>query len=277
MLNDVISIITYILLIICICLLPVFIVKMRKYNKVIKYWSLDKDHEKKYDDMQPLSGIQTQEFPDEYNRRFTMSRRSGIDRRKASMKYAGLDIDKGIERFNGDRDIYFKVLSSYITHTRELLDSIENICSNELEGYANTMHTIKGTSRGIFADMLGDAADNLETAAVNGDFGYIATHNVTFLKAAWKLIFDLEDLIANMDSGNPKPLKEKPDDETLLRLLDACRSYNMDEVDNAMTEIEKYRYRSGDDLASWLIMNIKLMNFKEIVEKLSREESGVRS
>ena len=226
-----------------------------------------------------LSAGQGQESPDDPERRSTMSRRSGIDRRKANMLYTGLDIEKGIERFNGERSVYFKVLESYTMHMRQLLDVIENVSVDKLVEYSVVVQNIKDSSHGIFADMIGDAAENLGTAAENGDFCYVSAHNRTFLNTAWKLIFDLEDLLANTSSSNPKPFRDKPDDETLSKLLRACKSYNMDGVDEAMTELERYQYRSGGDLAAWLIYNIKMMNFKEIVEKLLSIglESGVIS
>ena len=240
-----------------------------RLDEVIRRWVRDKGHEKKYSEMQSFTGGQLGSSQSDNERRIIMSRRSGIDRRKANLQFAGLDIDKGIERFNGDREIYFKVLSSYVTHTRKLLYSIENVSKDKLDEYAIIIHGIKGSSRGIFADMFSDAAENLELAARYGDLNYIATHNDTFLGAAWRLIFDLEDLLANVQSGAPKPVRERPSDETLAKLLDACKTYNMDEVDEAMAELEKFKYESGGDLAEWLIENIKNMNFKEIVRRLS--------
>ena len=240
-----------------------------RLDEVINNWVRDKENEKKYSDML----FPDDDFLSEEERRSVTSRRSGIDRRKANLRFVGLDIDKGIERFNGDRDIYFKVIQSYIVHTRTLLDSIEKVNKDSLHDYAITVHGIKGSSRGIFADMIGDAAENLEIAAKSGDFNYIVTHNEVFLKTVWKLIFDLEDLLASVQSGKPKPVKDKPDHETLSKLLSACKSYNMDEVDDVMTELESYQYTTGYSLASWLIESIKRMNFKEIIERLSGENA----
>ncbi|MCL1897016.1 MAG: ATP-binding protein, partial [Clostridiales bacterium] len=202
-------------------------------------------------------------------RRVVTDRRSGIDRRQMKMPFAGLDMEKGIERFGGNRATWFAVLRSYMTHTRPLLEKIRDVSESQLDDYAITIHGIKGSSRGINASMIGNAAEKLENAAKAGDFAYIKKHNNKFLGAAWKLIHDLEDLLADADEKDPRAEKEKPDRETLLKLMDACGSYNMDGVDDAMAQIGKYHYTADGDLASWLADNVEQMNFKEIVERLS--------
>ena len=240
-----------------------------RLDEVIRRWVKSRRSETPRQIKKPAGDGDYPDFFSADERRNIMSRRSGIDRRKANMQFAGLDIDKGIERFNGDREVYFRVIHTYVTHTRQLLDSIETVDAGNLKDYAITVHGIRGSSRGIFADMIGNAAENLEVAARSGDLSYITTHNGTFLSAAWKLIFDLEDLLANVNSGVPKPIMDKPDEGTLVKLREACEVYNMDGVDDAMSQLEKYRYKYDGDLAAWLVENIKLMNFKEIVERLS--------
>jgi len=72
-----------------------------------------------------------------------------------------------------------------------------------------------------------------------------------------------------LDFVNPKPTKDKPDAAVLLRLVAACEAYDMDEVDAAMEEITSCQYESDDGLADWLQENVDLMNYDEIVERLS--------
>ena len=43
----------------------------------------------------------------------------------------------------------------------------------------------------------------------------------------------------------------------------------MGEVDAVMEEITKYQYKSDDGLVEWLRENVDLVNFDEIVQKLS--------
>jgi len=56
----------------------------------------------------------------------------------------------------------------------------------------------------------------------------------------------------------------------LYNLSKTCGAYDMDMVDSAIEEIVKYTYENDDGLAAWLSENVKLMNFKEIIKKLSQ-------
>jgi HPt (histidine-containing phosphotransfer) domain-containing protein len=181
----------------------------------------------------------------------------------------GLDIEKGLERYGGDEKSYLKILSSYVASISPMLNTIEVINENMLAGYKITVHGIKGASRGIFAIETADSAEKLENAATLGNFNYVEEHNQTFLDNTKKLVLNIEELLSVIESENPKPKKDKPDKEALLKLLDACKSCLMEDVDNVMSEIDSYQYDSDDGLVSWLRGNVDMMNFTEIVEKLS--------
>ncbi|MCL2122575.1 MAG: ATP-binding protein [Desulfovibrionaceae bacterium] len=232
-------------------------IDISRLDEVIRRWVRNKEM-----DGQLLPYLQQ-------DRRKTASRRSRIDRRKLNTDFAGLDINKGMAHFGGDKETYLQILRSYAMNTRPLLESIEHVSEDGLADYAVTVHGIKGSSRGIFADMLGDSAEGLEHAATAGDFKYVDKHNPTFLDAAWKLVHDIEDMFSMMNTENTKPKKDKPDGETLSKILTACKVYDMDGVEAAMAEIDRYQYQADGGLVDWLRENVKLTNFKQITEKLS--------
>jgi CheY-like chemotaxis protein len=165
-------------------------------DEVIHYWVRDKKQEELLFNQQ--SENTNSDNLNEQDRRIVSSRRSGIDRRKTNTKFAGLDINKGIERFGGDEETYLGILRSYVLNTRSLLESLENVSEDNLEYYAGIIHAIKGASYGILANMIGNSAEALESAAKTGDYKYIRTHNHTFLDAAWKLISDLEEMLSDI-------------------------------------------------------------------------------
>jgi hypothetical protein len=121
----------------------------------------------------------------------------------------------------------------------------------------------------MFAGPVGAMAQALEKASAGGDFAYVREHNPAFLEVVGKLLGDLDDLLVAFDNENPKPKKLKPDNEALLKLLRACRQFDMDGVDEAMEEIEHYRYESDDGLAAWLREAVDMMELSQIAEKLS--------
>ena len=183
---------------------------------------------------------------------------------------AGMDIARGIERYNGCEETYLKILRSYAASVRSVFSFIETVNENELADYMIKVHGIKGMSYDIFAEQVGKSAENLEKAADTGDFSYIREHNPAFLGAVQKLVSNIEDVISAINTANPKPKKDYPDNQLLLKLLAACNEYSMDGVNAVMTEIEKYQYESDDGLVEWLQEQVDMTKFSKIVEKLSK-------
>jgi hypothetical protein len=182
-----------------------------------------------------------------------------------------LDYDAGVERFGGDEEVYIGVLRSYMTNTRNLLDSVANVTENSLYDYEISVHSIKGSSFGICADSVGRLASDLERAAKSFEYSYIKKQNEAFIKVVKKLIDDIESLLETFDSKTKKPIKDKPDRAVLSTLISACNTYDMDAVDAAMSELTSYQYDADDDLVKWLCENVEMMNFDEIIDRLNRE------
>ena len=205
-------------------------------------------------------------------------RRTGGDRRQVpDVKIAWLDVQRGLKRFGGDNKSYMAILRSFASGTRSLLAVVRNTDGDNLGDYAIAVHGIKGSSRGICADLVGNMAEALENAAKSGDVGFVRAHNQDFLKTVEELIAYIDNVLATMNEENPKPRRNKPDGETLAAILAACKEYDMDGVDAAMEEMEKFEYESGSELVAWLRTNVEQMNFTQIEEKLSALTGNVES
>ena len=170
--------------------------------------------------------------------------------------------------------MYFEILRSFAANTQPLLESVKGVSKDNLPDYAIVVHGIKGSSRGINANEFGDIAESLESAAKKGDFDYISKHNPGFLKAAWKLLAGIDELLSSRNTSESKPKKEKPEREMLDKLMLACENYDMDGADKAMSELEQYEYEEGDELVFWLSENVEQMNFTDIIEKLTGLEAA---
>ena len=185
---------------------------------------------------------------------------------------AGLDIDRGFEQVGGDENAYIQILRSFTANVRTLLTSIKSVDKETLGEYRKTVHAIKGTSYYIFAEQVGRQAEALERAASTGDLEYVSEYSPAFMEDAWKLIGDLDEMLSDFDAEHPKPVKSKPDAELLARILEACKRFDMDEMDGAMEEIGQYRYESDDGFVDWLWDAVNRMDMTEIVKKLSDME-----
>ena len=180
----------------------------------------------------------------------------------------GINIIKGLEQMNNDEATYAQVLRSYADSLRSMLTSIETIDENNLYKYKVVVHGIKGTSSYVFADQVGRQAIALDKAAEAKDLGYISEHNPVFLETASKLVKDLDGLLSVYDGENTKPVKPKPDPAVLAVLLDACKRFDMDDLDAAMDDMGRYQYDSDEGLADWLRGAVSNMELTKIVEKL---------
>jgi signal transduction histidine kinase/FixJ family two-component response regulator len=183
----------------------------------------------------------------------------------------GANLKKGLERFGGDEEVFLGVLRSYAVNTRPVLQRIREVNKDNLGDYATDVHGIKGSSRGIFAIQIADLAEKLEIASKKGDLNYVNENNARFIESTEKFIINIEDILATANAQNPKRKKDKLDTEVLHKLIFACGNYDIDGVDEAMTEIEEYEYESESEgeLKVWLRANVLEGNYKEIAERLS--------
>ena len=192
--------------------------------------------------------------------------------RLSGIEITGLNIAKGVERFDGQEGVYLEVLRSYMESVSSMLENIETVDEKSLESYKIKVHGIKGTSMDVFAEDTANEARALENAAKSGDYKYIREHNSSFVENTRKLLSDIDDLFIEMESKRNRLKKDKPDRLVLNKLMIACNDYDMDGVDMAISELEEYVYESDDGLVEWLRFNIDRMQLDEIALRLSQLE-----
>ncbi|MDR2744628.1 MAG: response regulator [Desulfovibrio sp.] len=182
----------------------------------------------------------------------------------------GLDLKKGLERFGGDSDMLLQSLRSFVTNTPALLDQIRAPAEENLPGYTIVAHGIKSSSYGISAMRAGKRAEELERAAQSGDFGFIRENNGALVETVENLVAALSAMLGKLDAVGRKPKKAEPDAGALDRLREACLKYDMDGVDKAMTELESFTYDQQPELVAWLRERVDLMEFPQILDRLSQ-------
>jgi len=232
-------------------------IEIKRLDAVVREWVRDKDKEKLYirDDTE-VSPATVQN--------------DAVNKVLFSKTITGLNIEKGITRFGGDSEAYIEVLGSFAKNTPPLLEEARVGCkTNErLAEYETIVHGVKGSSRAIFASEVGDKSEALEKAAKYSDFIYIEANNADFIETTQVLIAEIEVLLSELRVVNLKPFAEKPDEEILKKLCEACGNYDMNIADEAISELEAFSYETGGDLVEWLRSNAELTNFDEIVERL---------
>jgi len=116
-------------------------------------------------------------------RRSGVERRNGGDRRECDQTIPGLDLEGCLERFNGDEEVLWDVLDSYVRNTPAMLEKIRTVTREGLADYAVIAHGIKGSSYSICAQAVGTLALTLERAAKADDFAFVEANNGAFLEA----------------------------------------------------------------------------------------------
>ncbi|MCL1804659.1 MAG: ATP-binding protein [Clostridiales bacterium] len=167
-------------------------VEIPRLDEVIRHWVRDSEQERIYLEEHKDSGG--------YDQRVGTDRRRGADRRGSNAGPAGLNIDKGVERFGGVEE-YYEILRSYAKNTPSILEEIEEVTLESLEDYTVAVHGIKGAAKAISADAFADMAEAMEAAAKAGDFGYVKENNVIFLEAAWKLLWRIDEMLLMIFPG----------------------------------------------------------------------------
>jgi len=181
----------------------------------------------------------------------------------------GLDIEKGLLRFSNDKSAYVEVLRSYSRNMPALLEASREINKDDLADYITVIHGIRGSSGGICAVDIAKMADDLERAAIDGNYAFVAANNEALIENSQNLISNIDILLDEINTDNQKHKKERPDKETLQNLCAACENYDMKSIDAALDELEAYEYEFDGDLVVWLRVNAEEMNLDEISKKLS--------
>ena len=248
-----------------------FITKPLEINRldaVLRQWVKDEEQEKLLEDGRITDGEKVYSRA-VFNRRIGHDRRKGYDRRLFEEKIKGVDMHKGLARFNGDKDTYIQILRSFAANTRIQLEAMKDINNENLSLYAINVHGIKSSCRGICAEEMGALAETLEKAAKTGNLDFVTANNPPFIENVLILINNIETVLNKGTGKNEKLKKEKPYRETLEKLRKACDEYKIEDIEAIIKEIECFEYTSDNGLTHWLRENVDQMNYLEITAKLS--------
>jgi HPt (histidine-containing phosphotransfer) domain-containing protein len=183
----------------------------------------------------------------------------------------GVDFSNGMRRFNNSAETYLRVLNSFVQNISKHLDGLRLVTKETLPDYAVLVHGIKGSCYGISADEAGQMAEALEFAAKAGDFAKVMAGNDTFIRTVESLIPQFQAILDSagaMQAKSGKLAAEAPDREQLAKMLEACGNYDIETMQKVMEELERYNYKSGNDLVEWLREQIVNFDYDSIQEKL---------
>ena len=153
-----------------------------RLNNILNTWVRDKKFEKKQ--------AETEE---------TQAEKTG---RSNDITIPGLNSADALARLDNDVESYVKILRSYIKHIPEFIKTIRSSFPGNIKDYQIAVHAIKGSSRGIGAEELGNMAEKLEMAAKQGDETSIQNNTPPFLDLVEKFMDKLAEFIDSEDAKN---------------------------------------------------------------------------
>ena len=186
---------------------------------------------------------------------------------------AGIDIIQGRQRYNGET-AYLDIIRSWCLHTPALLEKLRGLSPENLSEYSITVHGLKGSSYGIFANDIGKKAAELEGFAKAGDFSSVQAANTAFIEMVESMLTDLRELLEKTAAG--KGAKQKaaaPDPALLAKLLDATKRYKSTLMEEILADIESYDYETGGELVDWLREQVDNLEYDAICDRLETTAS----
>jgi HPt (histidine-containing phosphotransfer) domain-containing protein len=187
-----------------------------------------------------------------------------------SITIPGVDTKKGLSLYSEDTKVYLPLLRSYAANTPGILDKMRTVSAQTLSAYVITVHGLKGTSAGIGAQELREAALGLETKSRAGDLQGVLALNGKLIRDTEIIVENIKAWLEEYDAhSEKKPLLKATDRELLARLRQSCENYDIESVDTAMSELENYDYEEGADLVAWIREKIDISKMDEVARRLA--------
>jgi CheY-like chemotaxis protein len=190
---------------------------------------------------------------------------------KLVIEIPGVDTKKGLSLYAGAKKLYLPMLRSYAHNTPKVLEKLRLVSAENLHDYVITVHGLKGTSAALGAEKIQAAALELENLSRAGDLRGVLAKND-------KLIADTQVVVANvtewLDKNDVHELKlrlKAPDRELLVKLRESCESYDIDVIEEVMSELEKNDYEKDAELITWLREKIDISKMGEAAKRLEEK------
>jgi len=187
----------------------------------------------------------------------------------------GIDAKAGLSACDGDWKIYRSVLRSYVADASSVLEKIRDVSEESLSKYVIAVHGIKGSSAGVGAEGIREAAANLEAMGKSGDLSGVLAQNESFKKDVTGLVADIKDWLREQDGNRIKTQLPAPDWSLLADLRLSCEECDMNNIEKIMYELESAIYEKDADLVTWLREKVDMMDYIEISERLAEYDEPI--
>ncbi|MDR1546897.1 MAG: response regulator [Deltaproteobacteria bacterium] len=189
----------------------------------------------------------------------------------AKARLEGLDLARGLARFDGNEEVFVRMLRSYLRHLPVMIEDLLEPSAEALHDYAVRVHGLKGASLGIGAVKVGELAFSLEKAAKAGEFETVLAENGRLLAAVEDLSRELTFMLRGFPAEpgeDRREVRRSPDLDVLRALLAACANFKNSDIQRHLKNLESYCYENDGELVAWLRDQADNLEYQAVVERL---------
>jgi HPt (histidine-containing phosphotransfer) domain-containing protein len=148
------------------------------------------------------------------------------------------------------------------------LEKLKAVSAEDLKSYVINVHGLKGTSAGIGAEDVRAQALELEKLSRAGDLQGVLAGNDKLIADAQVIVANVKKWLDKNDVQESKPRKKAPDKKLLAKLRESCESYDIDDVDEAMKELENAEYDEQGELVTWIREMVDMSKLGDVAKRL---------
>ncbi|MBM9520667.1 response regulator [Desulforhopalus vacuolatus] len=189
---------------------------------------------------------------------------------------AGIDIETGLERTSGNKDLYITLLKIFVKdHGNDNQTIMEAVARNDITLALRTAHTLKGVAGGIGAQGLYDSSQQVESALKENQITCLAPLMERLAGDLTEVAADLKKKILPPLPGTETIYAQPIDMEELTLLLDLFEGLarEMDpDMDSKAEEINQLLHRHDSihkELGARLLDQAENLDFDEALETLA--------
>jgi HPt (histidine-containing phosphotransfer) domain-containing protein len=183
----------------------------------------------------------------------------------------GIDFAAALILYGNKGAAYIPILKSFVAHTPPLLEKMNEDLETSPADYLIEVHGLKGTCNAIGAVETGALARELEFGMREGNIKMVQSRNGELTEKVRGLTEGLKKLLDEWAANQPAENKEErtePDRELLKRLSEATAAFNSNKTEEALGELEQYRYERGENLIRWLREQAENFDYDAIHKRL---------
>lgn len=140
------------------------------------------------------------------------------------------------------KEVYRRILDTYEREMRPLIKELPRCLREDKELFRVKMHGLKGASRQLGKQEIGDFAEQMEMAVKDNDMAYIYSnfeYFVQVLEAVLEEVTKERDAISVMKKEMPK--EQYSINDLFLELKKGFDSYNLKQIENALLVLEEVK------------------------------------